>query len=136
MELTRHFLFRVRTLGRFGVSHLVRAELSATRDRMRRQEALWLIERFDPVILPRVQGADGVRQELERWRILPPRCGADLLHIALAIYWEAEMMFTWDTGDLAQDGTRRAVARFCKRSGRRELLIMTPEEAALWFKIR
>lgn len=59
---------------------------------------------------------------------LPPRAGADALHIALAAFHEVNFLLTWNCSHIANAVLRPKIERICEEQGYSAPVLCTPEE--------
>ena len=59
---------------------------------------------------------------------LPPRTGADALHIAFATVHGMDYLLTWNCTQIANAELRLLVERACRKQGYRAPIMCTPEE--------
>lgn len=59
---------------------------------------------------------------------LPPRAGADALHIAAAAYYSMNFLLTWNCSHIANAVLRPKIERICKEQGYSAPVLCTPEE--------
>ena len=59
---------------------------------------------------------------------LPPRAGADALHIAVAAVHGIDYLLTWNCAHIANAELRPAVERVCRRQGYAAPVLCTPDE--------
>jgi hypothetical protein len=59
---------------------------------------------------------------------LPPRAGADALHIAVAAYYGMDFLLTWNCSHIANAVLRPKIERICKEHGYSAPVLCTPEE--------
>jgi hypothetical protein len=59
---------------------------------------------------------------------LPPRAGADALHIALAAYHGVNFLLTWNCSHIANAVLRPKIEKICREQGYSAPVLCTPEE--------
>jgi len=59
---------------------------------------------------------------------LPPRAGADALHIAVAAYHQMDFLLTWNCSHIANAILRPKIDRICTEQGYSAPVLCTPEE--------
>ena len=59
---------------------------------------------------------------------LPPRAGADAVHIAIATYYGLDFLLTWNSAHIANAALRPRIEEVCRQSGFRPPVICTPDE--------
>jgi predicted nucleic acid-binding protein len=59
---------------------------------------------------------------------LPPRAGADALHIAVAAYHGMDFLLTWNCSHIANAVLRPKIERICREQGCSAPVLCTPEE--------
>jgi hypothetical protein len=136
MLLSERFMFRVRRKATFIISKIVRAEIQAYGNHEARLQMMRLLDRFRVLVRPAVKGVQRLADDLLASGCLGSEHQADLLHLASAVYWDADYMVTWDVGDQASVQTRNIVARLCRMRGRSPLRIGTLQEVAQWLDVR
>lgn len=59
---------------------------------------------------------------------LPPRAGADAVHVAAATYHGMDFLLTWNSRHIANAELRPAIEEVCRRSGFGPPVLCTPDE--------
>jgi predicted nucleic acid-binding protein len=59
---------------------------------------------------------------------LPPRAGADAVHIAVAAYHGIDFLLTWNSAHIANAELRPRVEQVCRESGYQPPVLCTPDE--------
>ncbi len=59
---------------------------------------------------------------------LPPKAGADVLHIAFAVAYEVDYLVTWNCKHIANGHVIRRLQMLNQENGRQTPVIVTPEE--------
>lgn len=59
---------------------------------------------------------------------LPPRAGADAVHIAVAAYHEMDFLLTWNSAHIANAELRPKVERVCRELGSPAPVLCMPDE--------
>jgi len=59
---------------------------------------------------------------------LPPRAGADAVHIAITTYYGLDFLLTWNSAHIANAALRPRIEEVCRQSGFRPPVLCTPDE--------
>jgi hypothetical protein len=59
---------------------------------------------------------------------LPPKAGADAVHIAVASYHQVDFLLTWNLAHIANAELRPTIERVCRKRGYSPPILCTPDE--------
>lgn len=128
------FLKWARRHAEIRISRRVRLEVNATLDLRNRRQVRRKIKAARPRTLTQTSEVRRIVDDLLSRHVLTQRHIEDLYHIGYSIACRADYLVTWDRDDLARESTRRRIEEYCAETGRKKLMIGTPEEVSEWLR--
>lgn len=124
-QLTHEWWARRRSTFDIYISELVVAEAAAG-DPDAAERRAHLLQNLP--LLNISEEATGLARTLMQAAGLPPRAGADALHIALAAWHGIDYLLTWNSTHIANAELRPKVERACRERGYEPPVLCTPDE--------
>jgi predicted nucleic acid-binding protein len=124
-QLTHDWWGRRRSQFSVYISELVIAELRAG-DAAAADKRVQLVEGID--VLAITDEVTALARHLAREAGLPPKAGADALHIAIAAYHGVDYLLTWNSAHIANAELRPKVEALCRARGFEPPVLCTPDE--------
>ncbi len=126
-EITQKF-FQQLNLYEIFISYLVLGELEKTKEEPKRSDMIDLINDKKPVILEVSEEVEQLANKYIEAGVLTANHKNDILHIALAVVNDLNMIVSWNMKHIVRFSTRQGINAVNRLFGYKEIEIVNPQE--------
>ena len=110
------------------ISDLVITEINRTKDEIKRDRLLDVLNQYHPIILPFNDEAVLFTENLMKNEVVPLKYRDDAVHISYAVVNELDVLVSWNLTHIVKLKTKVKVNALAALDGYKGILISTPEE--------